>query len=92
MSDYPQGTVTISTDEYRDSCDTNARSSILRTEIISILREQLEKQKNEGEYKSLYLLKNADISIEKVCNIMGFLPTYEGFLKEEQKLRESEEQ
>ncbi|MDO4801873.1 MAG: hypothetical protein Q4A15_06875, partial [Prevotellaceae bacterium] len=77
--DFPIYKTEISSEEYRSLTDTNARTSILRTEIISVLREQLEKQKTNGsEYKSLYSIKNADISIERVCNIMGFLPTYEG--------------
>lgn len=91
--DFPIYKTEISSEEYRSLTDTNVRTSILRTEIISILREHVEKQKTKrSEFQSLYSLKNADISIEKVCNIMGFLPAYEGFLEEEKKMRESEEE
>lgn len=81
---YPHGEVTISLSEYRDLLDIQARTSILRCDIISEL-ETLHESREKSEHKDVYSVRNAVMGIEKICNIMGFLPTYRGFMERENK-------
>lgn len=79
---YPHGEVTISLSEYRDLLDIQARTSILRCDIISELETTLENRKI-SEHSDWYSVRGSKISIEKICNTMGFLPTYRGFIERE---------
>ena len=82
MSEYPEGTVTISLDEYRDLCEMNSRASILRTHMIRILDDSIERHKTHtGNH-----VKYETMNIVDIANIMGFYSTYNGFLEKETEL------
>jgi len=82
MSEYPEGTVTISLDEYRDLCEMNARASILRMHIVKELEERLDMKKMYGRFE----IKDATINAYDASNIMGFYSTLHGFLEKEKEL------
>lgn len=93
-SEYPKDSereITISKEEYEDLLRTESRVSILRCEIISILEDTLDKEKETGHIGGYYSVRKQDVNIEKICNYLGFLPTMRGFIERENQLLNQEE-
>ena len=84
MSDYEKGTVTISLEEYRDLCETNARMSILRGMCCN------EAQRNLDEFvktqHSFNKIENAELKVEVILNVIGSHPTWVGFQNKQEEM------
>lgn len=82
MSEYPEGTVTISLDEYRDLCEMNARASVLRMHMVKELEKRIDMQKTHTGF----VIEHTTLDACDVSNIMGFYSTFHGFLEKENEL------
>jgi hypothetical protein len=81
---YPESTVTISLEEYRNLCETNARVGVLRAECVTKCREKLDALKKDKQQWSH--LEDCSISCSRLLSLVGSFPTWVGLKKEQDEI------
>lgn len=81
---YPESTVTVSLEEYRNLCETNARFCMLRAECVNQCRERLDSLKKENVHWNL--IDDSSIKCSRLFVLLGSYPTWVGLKKEQNEI------